>query len=899
MTRLITRSTGLDLLVACFVVLNVCVPSVDGTIELNWESGYPDGTPLLSSGMEPSFSFNKLSDVKSCDNDTNDTRRQCQCGVNGYSPFRCETNFGMSDLHYQELVVANWSREGNGMLKLYADGRNAYGKGSGDSSFRNELGGGPAVFYPGDEVYYSMSFWPPSEFWDTINDYSIIITQWKKAGGGIPHGVLRLSNNGDYKLFYHNDRDLWDGTAPIAVAKKDAWNDVKIYEYKSNSSEGQSRVYLNGVKVFEHNGSNIDYDSGMGYVKFGMYTEIRDEKVIYLDAVRFSLGLPSDFGSEEEWAASTVNIPTISLTSPLNGANTASGVAISLAVNATDPAGAKLGTAGKILKVEFFVEGDCLIGVDMTAPYTMLWTPNDEGFFEFTARVIDEDNNVVTSAPVTVYSGFIPPTMTLPPMSSKFGVNETTVARATVSVQDANISNVEFFLLKDGDVTPISIGNESNPVSNNVYEASWITPSSPGAYFVYSVATSDVGKSPTSEYVGITVGGTETNTTLSVSDDASLKGRTSDRDSINNWGGNEIYGRPSTADGQQAIVSVFKVDASSLATVAEIRGASLRLFVRSGSLSPSSGAKFSIWSTTSSEDWSEDTVTWNNGPQRGEKLSAIKIENEGQYYEFDLTAFLDEKLKAGQSLSALTFWVQGDEENYEKFVCDSIRADQANPPELIVTYSDIAFPAIGASNPPFLCPTPSPTKNPTRSPTLSPTTLLEYWESLDFECARERKAKNCNKRRYTVDIEPFGNATDKMCQWQAKQCSLKADAPEGYPTAAPTSNFEGWLDAKQECGALSGKAECKTNQRCKYNKKTQTCVPKQKAPKTAKPTASPTAPLSDDEIYQMHLTMCSDAASAKACGRVKIGKRKICFYPKGKKGAGSGPCQPKMDDPSP
>ena len=64
-------------------------------------------------------------------------------------------------------------------------------------------------------------------------------------------------------------------------ATPDAWNDVKLYYKKSLGSDGQFRVYLNGVKVFERaNQKNMigrrDDGSG-GYVKFGMYTEISSE----------------------------------------------------------------------------------------------------------------------------------------------------------------------------------------------------------------------------------------------------------------------------------------------------------------------------------------------------------------------------------------------------------------------------------------------------------------------------------------------------------------------------------------------------------------------------------------------------------------------------------------------
>ena len=259
-------------------------PPVAGSqFELDWESGFPDGTPHLSPrGVEPSFSFNGDSKVVTCSSSTSDSRRRCKCGENGYSPYRCEVNYGMSDLHYQEMLTVPWARKGNGVLKFYADGRNAYGQGSGDSSFRCELGApqDEFIFGPGDETYVSSSFWLPGDYWDAVTKYSTVITQFKMHSN--PHGEVRLSNRGDYELFYRNAHGLWDDKAtgddgaPLGKARRNAWNDIKIYCKHSTGSDGRVRVYLNGEKKFEHYGATLHgLGNSRGYLKFGMYTEIR------------------------------------------------------------------------------------------------------------------------------------------------------------------------------------------------------------------------------------------------------------------------------------------------------------------------------------------------------------------------------------------------------------------------------------------------------------------------------------------------------------------------------------------------------------------------------------------------------------------------------------------------
>jgi hypothetical protein len=669
---------------------------------LDWESGFPDGTPHLSPrGLEPSFSFNGASDVKSCNSSSTDSRHHCKCGDNGYSPFKCHINFGMSDLHYQEVVTVPWARKGNGVLKFYADGHDAFGQGSGDSSFRSELGApqDEFIYAPGDEVYFSSSFWPPGEYWDNVTQYSIVIAQFKMDSQ--PHGELRLSNLGDYQLFYRNSQGLWDDKAPtdagapLGVAKRNAWNDIKIYYKKSLSSDGRLRVYLNGEQVFNHEGATLHSTGSYsrGYVKFGMYTEIRDVRVIYFDAVSYSTFLPGAYASEASWVASTLSLPTVSITSPPSGFNAASATPLDLVATVSDPGGAKLGVAGQITKVEWFVMPGCLIGENTIAPYGLSWTPPTDGTYDLYARATDADANVVDSTGVTVHSGSRSPTIALtsPAASANVVAAGSIAIQATATSVGGSVSQVEFFALKDGESVATSLG-VATTASMGVYSVAWSTPATAHAYTLYAVATNGVGQTVTSAYAGITVGATHGSATLTPTDDASLKARTSDRDLISNWGSVEIYERPPhSVDGPQAIYGIWKMDAHTLlANQSAVLDAKLRLWVDSGSLSPAGGANFSIWSTVGSSTWDEDTVTWNNGPRSDEKLSVTSITSDGQYYDFDVTSYLNAKVKNGSSLSSLTVWVQGDEGDYEKFNSQSIRVDQANPPRLHVTYSDVA-----------------------------------------------------------------------------------------------------------------------------------------------------------------------------------------------------------------
>jgi Big-like domain-containing protein len=86
--------------------------------------------------------------------------------------------------------------------------------------------------------------------------------------------------------------------------------------------------------------------------------------------------------------------PTVSLTSPPNGATFRSPATISLAATAGDP-------DGSVVRVEFFRNGTRL-AQDTTAPYTFSWNVSATGNHTLTARATDNAGATTTSSPVTV-----------------------------------------------------------------------------------------------------------------------------------------------------------------------------------------------------------------------------------------------------------------------------------------------------------------------------------------------------------------------------------------------------------------------------------------------------------------------------------------------------------------
>eukprot|EP00747_Dinoflagellata_sp_TGD_P146822 gnl/TRDRNA2_/TRDRNA2_176735_c1_seq6.p1 gnl/TRDRNA2_/TRDRNA2_176735_c1~~gnl/TRDRNA2_/TRDRNA2_176735_c1_seq6.p1 ORF type:complete len:225 (+),score=20.12 gnl/TRDRNA2_/TRDRNA2_176735_c1_seq6:480-1154(+) len=137
-----------------------------------------------------------------------------------------------------------------------------------------------------------MSFWL-DDSWDQVGKWSTLIAQWKMSPGH-PHAAVRLSNEGDYKLYFKGDK-LWRHTDKLdtkhggrflGVAKRRSWNDIKIFFKKSRYSDGLAKVWLNGELAFEHKGKTL-LNSGRGYTKFGMYTNIMGKRTIYFDEVSF------------------------------------------------------------------------------------------------------------------------------------------------------------------------------------------------------------------------------------------------------------------------------------------------------------------------------------------------------------------------------------------------------------------------------------------------------------------------------------------------------------------------------------------------------------------------------------------------------------------------------------
>ena len=86
--------------------------------------------------------------------------------------------------------------------------------------------------------------------------------------------------------------------------------------------------------------------------------------------------------------------PSVSLTSPANGARFTSPAKMSIAATATD-------ADGTVTRVEFF-NGTTKLGEDTTAPFTIAWNVGAAGTYTLTARATDNAGATTTGSAVTV-----------------------------------------------------------------------------------------------------------------------------------------------------------------------------------------------------------------------------------------------------------------------------------------------------------------------------------------------------------------------------------------------------------------------------------------------------------------------------------------------------------------
>ena len=175
-----------------------------------------------------------------------------------------------TDYHNIKVLDTNNARQGKRVINFYAK----------PPSIRSELAfmASPYRYSVGDDFFYTSSIKPDSSW--VNGKYSTIISQWKSFSSK-PHAMLRLSNDGNYELFFLGvDLDL----KTLGKIKPNHWTDIRVYFKKSLGDDGVVKIWINGDLKLEQYGKNM-LSNRDGYTKFGMYTEIYGERNIQFDNV--------------------------------------------------------------------------------------------------------------------------------------------------------------------------------------------------------------------------------------------------------------------------------------------------------------------------------------------------------------------------------------------------------------------------------------------------------------------------------------------------------------------------------------------------------------------------------------------------------------------------------------
>ncbi|MEO8387807.1 Ig-like domain-containing protein [Polaromonas sp.] len=188
-------------------------------------------------------------------------------------------------------------------------------------------------------------------------------------------------------------------------------------------------------------------------------------------------------------AAANVS-PTVSITSPANGASFVAPASIAINANAAD-------SDGTVSKVDFY-NGATLLGTSTAAPYSFVWPDVSAGSYSITARATDNNGAVTTSGVIgiTVAAANVPPTVSLtsPANGSSFTAPAGITLNANATDSDGTVSKVDFYngatLLGTSTAAPYSFAWTNVPV---------------GSYDITAQVTDNSGAVTTSAIASITV----------------------------------------------------------------------------------------------------------------------------------------------------------------------------------------------------------------------------------------------------------------------------------------------------------------------------------------------------------------------------------------------------------
>jgi hypothetical protein len=355
-----------------------------------------------------------------------------------------------------------------------------------------------------------------------LKNNTTMLDSWLSVGGATSavgasgwFGILKSDDNGvatvvnaeTPKVVQNND-----ASAGIAVKTQDgiisttAANPVQAVTLVGIGPEGD--VFLdgtaNGPSFVTNNGSWASLSGSVGPDGNNrvLIAQITTDGVFHYE-LNVQIGTPT--GGTQNFVANTptgaeisiaslsgtlnaVNaLPTVSITSPANGAGFVIGSSVAIAATAAD-------ADGSVVSVEFF-DGATSLGIDNTSPYTGNIGSVSAGAHALTAKATDDLGGQKTSTVVTI-NGVSNPAPTVNITTPTNGASFTTgdvVNIGANAADDISVASVEFFV----DAVSVGIDNSSP------YTATYT--STVGAHNLTAKATDNLGATTTSAIVAINV----------------------------------------------------------------------------------------------------------------------------------------------------------------------------------------------------------------------------------------------------------------------------------------------------------------------------------------------------------------------------------------------------------
>jgi hypothetical protein len=274
-------------------------------------------------------------------------------------------------------------------------------------------------------------------------------------------------------------------------------------------------IRVNGTTVATHTlstnyASYFGNGTGTVQVHFTNDNGTRDVQIDYvvIDGITYqSENMPINTGvwtttcggSYSEWLncngyieyGVTNSPPTVSITSPANGATFTAPATITINATASD-------TDGTISSVAFY-QGTTLLGTDTTSPYSYTWSSVAAGSYSLTAKATDNGGAVTTSSAVSITVNTAtnnPPTVSItsPANGATFTAPATITINANASDTDGTISSVAFY---QGSTL---LGTDTT----SPYSYTWSSVAA-GSYSLTARATDNGGAVTTSSAINVTV----------------------------------------------------------------------------------------------------------------------------------------------------------------------------------------------------------------------------------------------------------------------------------------------------------------------------------------------------------------------------------------------------------